>query len=31
MFVYEISNGEKQVVFAAGELSADVWGIYVPA
>ena len=30
MSVYEISNGKKMVTFAAGELSANVWGFYVP-
>lgn len=31
MFVYEVCDGGKKVVFAAGELSANVWGFYVPA
>ncbi len=31
MFVYEVSADDKTVLFAAGELSAGVWGIYVPA
>ena len=30
MYVYEISSGERRVRFAAGELSASVWGFYVP-
>jgi hypothetical protein len=30
MFVYEVSADGKKVVFAAGELSANVWGFYVP-
>ena len=30
MSVYEISNGNHSVAFAAGELSANVWGFYVP-
>lgn len=31
MHVYQVTNGDKKVVFAAGELSANVWGFYVPA
>jgi hypothetical protein len=31
MWVYEITDGARQVRFAAGELSANVWGFYVPA
>jgi len=31
MFIYEVSAGGKKVTFAAGELSANVWGFYVPA
>jgi hypothetical protein len=31
MFVYEVSADGKKVIFAAGELSAGLWGIYVPA
>jgi hypothetical protein len=31
MFVYEVGADDKKVIFAAGELSAGVWGIYVPA
>ena len=31
MRVYEIRHAEKRVVFAAGELSANVWGFYVPS
>ncbi len=30
MSIYEITNGTKTVVFAAGELSANVWGFFVP-
>lgn len=30
MFVYEIEHEETKVTFAAGELSANVWGFYVP-
>lgn len=30
MTIYEISSGERRVRFAAGELSANVWGFYVP-
>lgn len=30
MSVYEISKGTKRVIFAAGELSANVWGFYIP-
>jgi hypothetical protein len=28
--VYELHNTERTVRFAAGELSANVWGFYVP-
>ncbi|MBA3314402.1 MAG: hypothetical protein M3552_08925 [Planctomycetota bacterium] len=28
--VYEIDANGNQVVFAAGELSANVWGFYIP-
>ena len=28
-FVYEVDNEGKKVTFAAGELSANVWGFYV--
>lgn len=31
MNVYEIESGGRTIVFAAGELSASVWGFYVPA
>ncbi len=31
MFIYEVSAGGKNVTFAAGELSTNVWGFYVPA
>ena len=31
MNIYEIINGEQKVKFAAGELSANVYGFYVPA
>ncbi|MGA2258841.1 MAG: hypothetical protein ABSG53_29590 [Thermoguttaceae bacterium] len=30
MWLYEIDNAGKKIVFAAGELSANVWGFYVP-
>jgi hypothetical protein len=30
MFIYEVNAGGKRVTFAAGELSANVWGFYVP-
>lgn len=30
MSVYQISNGNLSITFAAGELSANVWGFYVP-
>ncbi|MBH0206820.1 MAG: hypothetical protein HP498_13595 [Nitrospira sp.] len=30
MHVYEIRDGNRRAVFAAGELSANVWGFYVP-
>lgn len=30
MWVYQIENAGKEVIFAAGELSANVWGFYVP-
>ncbi|MCA9120593.1 MAG: hypothetical protein H6822_35285 [Planctomycetaceae bacterium] len=30
MSIYEISHETKKIVFAAGELSASVWGFYVP-
>jgi hypothetical protein len=28
---YQIKSGDVTVTFAAGELSANVWGFYVPA
>ena len=31
MFVYEVTNDGRNVRFAAGELSAHVWGFYLPA
>jgi len=31
MNVYEVSDGQRTVRFAAGELSANVWGFYVAA
>jgi hypothetical protein len=31
MWVYEIEDAGKKVVFAAAELSANVWGFYVLA
>jgi hypothetical protein len=30
MTIYEIRAGGKAIRFAAGELSANVWGFYVP-
>jgi hypothetical protein len=30
MNVYEIKAGSEDIRFAAGELSANVWGFYVP-
>ena len=30
MWVYEIEDSGKKVTFAAGELSPNVWGFYVP-
>jgi hypothetical protein len=30
MWVYEIKSGGRKVKFAAGELSTNVWGFYVP-
>ncbi|TFV92321.1 hypothetical protein E4K72_19830 [Oxalobacteraceae bacterium OM1] len=29
--IYEIEMGGRRICFAAGELSANVWGFYVPA
>jgi hypothetical protein len=31
MHVFESHSGDTKVVFAAGELSANVWGFYAPA
>jgi hypothetical protein len=31
MLQYQIKSGDVTVTFAAGELSANVWGFYVPA
>jgi hypothetical protein len=31
MWIYQIENAGKKIVFAAGELSANVWGFYVRA
>ena len=31
MDVYEVNTGGRSIVFAATELSAGVWGFYVPA
>lgn len=31
MHIFEIQSGDQKVVFAAGELSANVYGFYVPA
>ena len=31
MWLYEVESNGKRVRFAAGELSANVWGFYVPA
>jgi hypothetical protein len=30
MWLYEIEGSGKRVLFAAGELSANVWGFYTP-
>jgi hypothetical protein len=30
MNVYQIKTGGRDIRFAAGELSANVWGFYVP-
>lgn len=30
MHVYEVADTDPAVVFAAGELSNGVWGIYIP-
>ena len=30
MWLYEIEVNGKRVLFAAGELSANVWGFYLP-
>lgn len=29
MWIYSIECGDKKIVFAAGELSANVWGFYL--
>jgi len=31
MWLYEVEAAGKKIVFAAGELSPNVWGFYVPA
>jgi hypothetical protein len=31
MSIYKVSLAGKSIIFAAGELSAYVWGFYVPA
>jgi hypothetical protein len=31
MWIYEIRSADRTAMFAAGELSANVWGFYVPA
>jgi hypothetical protein len=31
MWVYQIRSGDKALTFAAGELSANMWGFYEPA
>jgi hypothetical protein len=31
MIIYELSADGKKVIFTSGELSANVWGVYVPA
>ena len=31
MHVYAIETGGRTITFAAGELSMNVWGFYVPA
>jgi hypothetical protein len=28
---YQVQSGGKTIIFAAGELSANVWGFYQPA
>ncbi len=30
MYIYEIDGDDNRVRFATGELSANVWGFYVP-
>jgi hypothetical protein len=30
MGIYELNHGDQQVLFAAGEFSNMVWGIYLP-
>ena len=31
MSLYEVDNVGQKVIFAAGELSPNVWGFYIPA
>jgi succinate dehydrogenase/fumarate reductase flavoprotein subunit len=31
MDIYQIETAGRNILFAAGELSANVWGFYVPA
>jgi hypothetical protein len=31
MQIYRVESGERTITFAAGELSVNVWGFYVPA
>jgi hypothetical protein len=31
MWIYEVEGSVKTVRFAAGELSPNVWGFYIPA
>jgi hypothetical protein len=31
MKIYQIETAGRSILFAAGELSANVWGFYVPA
>ncbi|WP_425618271.1 hypothetical protein NA78x_001974 [Anatilimnocola sp. NA78] len=30
MWVYEVESNGRKILFASGELSANVWGFYVP-
>jgi hypothetical protein len=30
MEIYEIDDAGKKIIFAAGELSVNVWGFYIP-